>query len=63
MRGTKQRNGKVSQKKKPRHRDVTKKKVRRYIKNDSTASRGVGGEGGVGGGGGGREVKKSKRGT
>lgn len=35
VRETKQRNGKVSWKKKPRHRDVTKKKVRRHTKNDS----------------------------
>lgn len=53
VRETKQRNEKVNRKKKPRHRDVMKKKkVRRHTKNDT----GRGGERGR------REVKKSKHG-
>lgn len=58
VRETKQRSGKVSWKKKPRHRDVTKKKVRRHTKNDSTAGGDGGGERRKG-----RKVKKSKRRT
>lgn len=44
MRETKQRNEKVSREKKPRHGDITKKKVRRHTKNDSATGKGEGGE-------------------
>lgn len=44
VRETKQRNEKVSREKKPRHGDVTKKKVRRHTKNDSATGKGEGGE-------------------
>lgn len=42
VRETKQRNEKVSREKKPRHGDVTKKKVRRHTKNDSATGKGGG---------------------
>ena len=55
VRETKQRIGEVNRRKKPRHKDVTKKEVQRRTKKDSTEGREESGRR--------REVKKSKHRT